>query len=106
LTLINATPAFSKKNADIDHFATVTDHSQWTFCNVDGESVDIDGKTTIHLICQGDLANGIVGLALPVRQKFPTGAIEAKLLRNIMKLATTTEILQHSIHSLSGELYG
>jgi hypothetical protein len=79
LTLLNTMPAFAQESADIHHFAAVTDASRWSLTNVDAESVNVDGKTAIHLLCQGDSANGIVGLALPVGQNFSTGVIEVDL---------------------------
>ena len=79
LLLINLTAAIAQENPDTYNFAAVTDAARWTLINVDAESIEINGKSAIHLACHGDSANGIAGLALPVGQKFSTGVIEVDL---------------------------
>jgi hypothetical protein len=41
--------------------------------------VELDGKRAVSLTAEGDSANGIVGLALPVDSSFTTGTIEIDL---------------------------
>lgn len=79
LLLINTAPAFAQGNTETYDFTAVTDASRWKLINVDAESENVDGKTAIHLGCQGDSANGIAGLALPVGLTFTTGVIEVDL---------------------------
>ena len=41
--------------------------------------MELDGKRAVRLTAEGDSANGIVGLALPVGSSFSTGTIEIDL---------------------------
>ena len=79
LLIIHAAPLLAQMKADLYDLNTVTDAARWALINVDAESIAVDGKSAIHLVCHGDSANGIVGLALPVGQKFSTGVIEVDL---------------------------
>jgi hypothetical protein len=51
----------------------------WTIYNATAESADIDGKRGVHLVAEGDSANGIVGLVLADGVEFTTGVIELDL---------------------------
>ncbi|MBL0076577.1 MAG: hypothetical protein IPP41_11865 [Rhodocyclaceae bacterium] len=78
LLLINTAPALHGGDTETYDFTSVTDPARWSLINVDAES-NVDGKTAIHLGCQGDSDNGIAGLASPVGLKFTTGVIEVDL---------------------------
>lgn len=56
----------------------------WQVTHADSENLIADGKLAIHLVAEGDSANGLVGLALPPGVSFSTGRIALDLKgRNI-----------------------
>ena len=59
--------------------ATVADAKAWRVFHATAESLEMDGKRTVRLTAEGDSANGVVGLALPVGYSLATGAIEVDL---------------------------
>ena len=79
LLLLISANVLAQAKTDPFHAAAVTDPSRWTLINVDAESVNVDGKTAIHLQSHGDSANGVIGLAAPVGQKLLTGVVEVDL---------------------------
>jgi len=79
LLILNASTVLAQGSNDGYHFSSVTDPSRWTLINVDAESVNVDGKTAIHLQSHGDSANRVIGLAALVEQKLLTGVVEVDL---------------------------
>jgi hypothetical protein len=61
------------------NLSTVADSKAWRLTHAQAQSVDVDGKRAVHLIAEGDSANGIVGLALPNGMAFASGTIEVDL---------------------------
>lgn len=73
------TPVNALATPDTPNLATVADAKAWKVFHASAESVDIDGKRAVRLIAEGDSANGIVGLALPLALNFATGTIDIDL---------------------------
>lgn len=76
LTLARAQPLDKPEAPDL---STVADSTAWRLTHAQAQSVDVDGKRAVHLIAEGDSANGIVGLALPNGMAFSSGTIEVDL---------------------------
>jgi hypothetical protein len=51
----------------------------WTITNATAETAEVDGKRGVHLVAEGDSANGVVGLVLADGVEFTTGVIELDL---------------------------
>jgi len=51
----------------------------WTVYNATAETAEVDGKRGVHLVAEGDSANGVVGLVLADGVEFTTGVIELDL---------------------------
>jgi hypothetical protein len=76
LTLARAQPL---DKPEAPNLSTVADSKAWRLLHAQAESVVVDGKRAVHLIAEGDSANGIVGLALPNGLAFSSGTIELDL---------------------------
>lgn len=63
----------------VPDLSSVSDSKAWRLTHAQAQSVDVDGKRAVHLIAEGDSANGIVGLALPNGMAFASGTIEVDL---------------------------
>ncbi len=57
----------------------VTDAKSWKIFHATAETMETDGKRAARLVAEGDSANGLVGLALPMSVGFRTGTIEIDL---------------------------
>jgi hypothetical protein len=71
--------ANAQERPDFPNPATVADANSWKLIHATAESVELDGKRAVRLTAEGDSANGIVGLALPVGVTFATGTIDIDL---------------------------
>src|SRR4051812_11948853 len=78
LAMFAAADAGARGNPVVD-FASITDAAAWNITHADAKYVEMEGKRAIHLVAEGDSANGIVGLVLPRGQVFSTGTIEIDL---------------------------
>ena len=74
LTQVNA-----RESPDTPNLATIADAKSWKVFHATAESLDIEGKRSVRLTAEGDSANGMVGLALPVGLDLATGIIEIDL---------------------------
>jgi len=79
LTLAGLVHANVPGRPDAPDLSTVTDTRSWRLFHVSAESLALDGRQVVRLVAEGDSANGIVGLALPVALDFATGMIEIDL---------------------------
>jgi len=79
LSLLGLTHASAQGRPNIPNLAAVADANAWRLIHATAESVELDGKRAVRLTAEGDSANGIVGLALPVDSSFTTGTIEIDL---------------------------
>ncbi len=79
LTCLGLAHADAQERHDIPNVATVADAKSWRLIHARAESVEVDGKRAVRLTAEGDSANGIVGLALPVGLSFTTGIVEIDL---------------------------
>ena len=61
------------------NLATVQNAEAWRLANATAETMEMEGKSVVRLTAQGDSANRIAGLALPVGAEFATGTIEVDL---------------------------
>jgi hypothetical protein len=61
------------------NLGAIAESKGWTIYNTTAETAEIDGKPAVHLIAEGDSANGVVGLVLADGVEFTTGVIELDL---------------------------
>ena len=69
----------AQERPELPNLAAVTDARAWKLFHATAENVETDGKRAVRLVAEGDSANGIVGLALPLSPGFRTGTIEVDL---------------------------
>lgn len=79
LTALALARAQSLDKPEAPYLSTVADSKAWRLTHAQAESGAVDGKRAVHLIAEGDSANGIVGLALPNGVAFSSGTIEVDL---------------------------
>jgi hypothetical protein len=79
LTCLGLTHVSAQGRPDVPNLAAVTDARAWKLIHASAENVEADGKRAVRLVAEGDSANGIVGLALPLAPGFRTGTIEVDL---------------------------
>lgn len=72
-------PVDAQQTPDTPDLAVVTDAKSWRVFHATAETVETDGKRAVRLVAEGDSANGLVGLALPMSVRFGTGTIEIDL---------------------------
>jgi hypothetical protein len=60
-------------------FSSAPDNGTWSITHAEASSIALDGKHVIHLVADGDSANGVVGMALPRAFAFSTGVIDIDL---------------------------
>jgi hypothetical protein len=79
LSCLGWTYVNAQEKPDTPDLAAVTDARSWKIVHAAAETIDADGKRAVRLVAEGDSANGIVGLALPMSSRFSTGIIEVDL---------------------------
>jgi len=79
LGCLGLTQVSAQEKPDTPDLAAVTDAKSWKIVHATAETRDADGKRAVRLVAEGDSANGVVGLALPMRLLFNTGIIEIDL---------------------------
>lgn len=79
LVLAGMPSAFGQSTPAAPNLAAIADGKSWTLIHATGERLDGEGRPAVRLTAEGDSANGIVGLALPVGVTFATGVIEVDL---------------------------
>ncbi len=79
LGLVACPAVFAETTLPVPSLGTLEDPARWTHHHVTARAVEVDGRRAAYLISQGDSANGVVGLALPVGLEFETGTLEIEL---------------------------
>jgi hypothetical protein len=74
-----STPVDAQQKPDTPDLAAVTDARSWKVFHATAETMEMDGRRAVRLVAEGDSANGLVGLALPMSVRFSTGTIEIDL---------------------------
>ena len=73
------TQVSAQEKLETPNLSTVNDGRSWKVIHAYAETMETDGNRVVRLMAEGDSANGIVGLALPVELDFSAGTIEIDL---------------------------
>jgi hypothetical protein len=79
LSCLGLTHVIAQERPDTPDLGAVTDAKSWKIFHATAETMEVDGKRAVRLVAEGDSANGVVGLALPMSLRFNTGIIEIDL---------------------------